>query len=415
MSLSANIKTEKLRFILVLLFVFMLPFDRFYTSIMLMLIIATSLIDLSLTRLKTIPKQFWIFQMVFFLGCMAYPYSYNKTEASFILERQLSILLFPLVLPLAIDFNLKRLDIILKILSISCLLVVLFLFAHVIYILKSGSLPMKYMLSKEFFNHNFSAPINIHAGYLSLYISLSLLYLVKVLVTRPSASIKITVAVSMVILIAGLFFLASRNTLIATVLIIFFIVPLFLYEKKTKYFIVISIFLGVSFFAFSEINYLNTRFSSGLITDIRMDNKSEYNYEGAEPRIKRWKGALELISKSPLFGYGTGDEITMLKTKYVEHELFVSYLESFNAHNQYLSYALKNGIIGLMIFLAAFIYYVWLSLKNRSYIYFSFLLLLLIGFFTENILDANKGIFFFAFFNTIFGYTLLKEPKNQSV
>jgi uncharacterized membrane protein YiaA len=57
--------------------------------------------------------------------------------------------------------------------------------------------------------------------------------------------------------------------------------------------------------------------------------------------------------------------------------------------------------------LFAFIYYLLLAVKSRDLIYVSFLLLFLIGFYTENILDANKGIIFFALFNTCFGYNLV--------
>ena len=174
------------------------------------------------------------------------------------------------------------------------------------------------------------------------------------------------------------------------------------------------ILITISFIAFSKVSYLSDRFSSDLITDIKLKNGSSYDYEGAEPRIERWKGAWKLVLKSPIFGYGTGDEISMLKTTYVEKELFISYLESFNAHNQYLSYLIKNGIIGLLIFLGAFGYYLMLAIKQRDFMYISFLTLLLIGFFTENILDANKGIFFFAFFNTFLGYSILKLKANNN-
>ncbi len=409
------LKPDKLRFILVLLFVFTLPFDRFYTSLILILLIVTSFLDLSITKIKNIPKQIWIFQLVFFLGCLGYIYSYNKGEAGFILERQLAILAFPLILPLAITFNSHKKELVFKTLTISCILSILYLFINILYIIKIGHLPIRYMFSKEFFNHAFSAPIGIHAGYLSLYVSLSTLYLVKLITTNIILIKKTIILLCIGILCAGQFFLASRNAIFSTIFIICFIYPFFYVKRKLLFFGVIIVLLIVFFTAMSKINYLNDRFSSDLITDINTSRDSDYSYEGAEPRIERWKGAWELVTKSPLIGYGTGDEILMLKTKYVEKELFISYLESFNAHNQYLSYLLKNGIIGLLIFLGAFIYYLKLAIRKKDFMYISFLTLLLIGFFTENILDANKGIYFFAFFNTFLGYSIIKsETKNTS-
>lgn len=412
----SQVRSEKLRFLLVLLFVFTLPFDRFYSTIALILLILCTFIDISFVKIKAIPKQIWIFQIIFFLALAGYGYSFNKHEAGFMLERQLAILAFPLILPMAIDFSHQKVKQVMIILTLSCLVSVIYLFANIFYIIIVGHLPLSYMFSKGFFNHDFSAPLGIHAGYLSLYVAFSIIFLVKQLVMRMMVWHKLIIIAGLGILLAGLFFLASRNTIIATSLVICFVFSLFYVKRKVLFFSIISIVLCAGLFSVSRIDYMSGRFSSDIITDIHSD-ASQYNFEGAEPRIERWRCALQLAANSPIIGYGTGDEIDMLKTKYVEKELFISYLESFNAHNQYLSYLLKNGIIGLLIFLGAFIYYSTIAIKARSYIYVSFLCLLLIGFFTENVLDANKGIYFFAFFNTFLGYTALKlkspEPETR--
>lgn len=406
-------KAEELRFFLLRLFVFMLPFDRFYTSLVLIVLIATTLVGLTRERLKSIPRQFWIFQAVFLLALAGYPYSHNKHEASFLIERQLAIFILPLLLPLAVKFSQDRLRTILFTLCLSSVFTALLLFANVVYVIKSGGLPLQYALSKEFFNHNFSAPLDIHAGYLSLYFSFSLLYLIRQVLTTQNPLRKALFASGIFLLSMALFFLASRNTLIATLLLVLFIVPLFFVRNKVRFYVISGIVLASCILIFSKVSYINQRFSSNLIADILTDSNSEYKLQGAEPRILRWEAALELIACSPAIGYGTGDEIDMLKTKYVEHELFVSYIESFNAHNQYLSYALKNGIAGLVVFLGLLAYYLALAIRSKSFVYTCFLLLIVIGFFSENILDANKGIFFFAFFNTFIGYTLLDSRKEK--
>lgn len=407
------LKSEKLRFLLILLFVFSLPFDRFYSTVILMLLIICTFIDISIKKIKQIPKQIWIFQAVFFLTCLGYAYSYNKHEAGFMLEKQLAILAFPLILPLAVNLTPERIRPVMISLAASSLLSILYLFLNIIYVILLGNLPFSLIFSKEFFNHGFSAPLDIHAGYLSLYISFSIIFLIGELVTQKKVSRKLFLIACLGILTAGLFFLASRNSIISTVLVICIIFPLFHIKRKLLFYSIISALLVSVFFAVHNVSYLNERFSSDMITDIN-SNLAEYNFEGAEPRIERWKAALELIPKSPLIGYGTGDEIGILKAKYVEKELFISYLESFNAHNQYLSYLLKNGIIGLILFLAAMGYYLIIAIRARNFIYISFLISMMIGFFTENILDANKGIYFFALFNTFLGYTLLKAYKNST-
>lgn len=404
-------KSERLRFLLILLFVFSLPFDRFYSTVILMLLIVCTFIDVSVEKIKQIPRQIWIFQAVFFLTCLGYGYSYNKHEAGFMLEKQLAILAFPLILPLAVRLTPERIRPVMISLTVGSLISILYLFINVVYIILLGNLPFSLIFSKEFFNHGFSAPLEIHAGYLSLYISFSIIFLLGELVAHKQISRRLFLIACLSVLTAGLFFLASRNSIITTVLVICIIFPLFHVKRKLLFYSIISALLISVFFVVHNVNYLNERFSSDMITDINSD-LAEYNFDGAEPRIERWKAALELFPGSPLIGYGTGDEIGMLKTKYVEKQLFISYLESFNAHNQYLSYLLKNGIIGLIAFLAAMCYYLMIAIRARHFIYISFLISMMIGFFTENILDANKGIYFFALFNTLLGYTLLKTDKD---
>jgi O-antigen ligase len=289
-----------------------------------------------------------------------------------------------------------------------------FLIIHMVYtIKKSLHLPLfDTIFSGVFFNHQFSKPIGIHAGYLSLYVSLSIFYLARAFATNISVKIRAVVITLLVILFFGLFFLASRNTIIATFFVLIFISPLFNSQKKVQYIIVCLLIFAACLLTFRNIPYLRERFSVELLTDIRPYHDGDFiNYSSAEPRYERWKGAFDLIGRSPAFGYGTGDEIEMLKTEYAKRGLFISYLQDFNAHNQYLSYLLKNGIFGLLVFLAAFYYYCRLAIKTRDFIYLCFLLLLLIGFYTENILDANKGILFFALFNTLLGYNALHNAK----
>lgn len=408
---ASALKSEKLRFILVLLFVFSLPYDRFYSTVILMLLIICTFIDISLKKIKAIPKQIWIFQAVFLLSCLGYAYSYNKHEAGFMLEKQLAILAFPLILPLAITFTHLRVRAIMISLTVGSLLSILYLFLSVFYVIILGDLPFSLIFSKEFFNHGFSAPLGIHAGYLSLYVSFSIVFLIWELGIQKKILHKLYVIACLAVLTAGLFFLASRNSIISTILVVCIIFPLFHVRRKFLFYSIMAVLLVSAFLLVSNVSYLNDRFSSDIATDIT-SNLNEYNFEGAEPRIERWKAALELVPGSPLIGYGSGDEIGMLKTKYVEKKLFISYLESFNAHNQYLSYLLKNGVIGLILFLAAMCYYLSIAIKYRNFFYISFLTSIMIGFFTENILDANKGIYFFALFNTFLGYTLLKVGKD---
>ena len=409
-------KIEKLKLILVLLYVLFLPYNLFYTTIIFITLFIVTLIDINKEKIKSIPKHVWIFQLIYFIGILFYNLSINKTEASYILERQLVILLFPLILPLAIKINQANINLILLTLTLTCFLSLIYLFIYLFYfILYELKLPFfKTLVSGYFFNHEFSKPIAIHATYYSLYITLCILYTIQLLNKLHKFLTKLILIFIIMLLYVGLFFLASRNSLICVFIILLFVYPFFNLINKKKYLLISILFFGFSFFIILNTNYLKKRFYGEFISDIKLlNNNNDYSY--TEPRIERWNCALDLIQKSPLIGYGTGDEIIMLKTEYSKKGLFISYLENFNAHNQYLSYLIKSGVIGFSLFLFSFIFYSYLAIKDKNFIYLSFLILLLVGFLTENILDSNKGIVFFAFFNTLFGYLSIDNLNNKNV
>lgn len=406
-------QNEKLRFFVALLFVFSLPFDIFYSSIILIVFILLTFLDLKKDKFKNIPKQFWIFQLPFYLAIIGYFYSYNKAEASSMIERQLSIFIFPIILPLAIEINSQRKKWMLLSLTLSCVLAVCYLFFNVFSFISDSQLPLSALFSNHFFHHDFAKPLSIHAGYLSLFVSLSIVFSVQHVLVNKIIYKKLLYLCFTLILFSGLIFLASRNVIPTTFFILFFLVP-FYYIKRKLIFILSSIaLLSVLFISLSKISYLEERFSSNLVNDIVLSDSTNYSLENVEPRIERWYGAVDLIKQSPIIGYGTGDEIFVLKGMYFEKKYFISYLENFNIHNQYLSYLIKNGLIGFVLFLFAFLYYLRLAIKQKDFIYLSFLALLLVGFLTENILDANKGILFFAFLNTFFGYSILIKNKKE--
>lgn len=406
---DVNSKLEQIRFILVNLFVFFLPFDRFYTTLILFLLITTTLIDLNKEKIKSIPRQFWIYQLVFWISLSGYFYSYHKGDAGFLIERQLIIFVFPLLIPLAINVTKDRLNVVLTTFVISCASTIVLLFCIALYTLIRVDLPVSHLFSSAFFNHKFSAPIDIHAGYLSMYISLSLIYLLTRLSTKV-ISHKIVLVITLFILMVGLLFLASRNILIYTVIIILLFYPFFYVKRRIRFFIISLFLISIGSIFITSNQFLRKRFSISLVEDINF-NKTKLNIEEIEPRSQRWLLGIELFKASPLIGHGTGEEIKQLKKGYEQKGFAISYLNNYNVHNQYLSILIKHGVLGLTLFLFAFYYYFKISFRSKHFMYFVFLFGICFAFITENVLDSNKGIFFFALFNTLFGYTILASEN----
>jgi O-antigen ligase len=174
-----------------------------------------------------------------------------------------------------------------------------------------------------------------------------------------------------------------------------------------KVIIITSLIIIAAIFSITRIGIFKERWVTSLKSDL--DPNFVYT-ELSEPRAVRWKSAWELIRRSPVVGYGSGSEIKLLKDKYFENKLFVSYLDELNAHNQYLSFFIKYGIIGLMLYLFTLSYGFLKAWKNKDAVFFSFMVLIAIVSLSENILDVNKGIFFYGFF---FSFFIFADKNNR--
>ena len=131
-------------------------------------------------------------------------------------------------------------------------------------------------------------------------------------------------------------------------------------------------------------------------------------------RRERWKVSFELIRRAPIAGQGSGSEIPLLKQKYFEKKMFSSYLNELNAHNQYLSFLINSGIIGLLVFLATLGWGYRKAIKRNDLLLLSFLVIITAIGFSEDLLDVNKGIFFYAFFFPFFIFSKKKVENSTS-
>lgn len=81
------------------------------------------------------------------------------------------------------------------------------------------------------------------------------------------------------------------------------------------------------------------------------------------------------------------------------------------SHNQYLLVMISIGIFGFIWFMFALLYP---GIKTRAfsdYRYLAFLLIILISMLTEDTIETQTGVTFFAFFNSIF--LLNSEDKSK--
>lgn len=379
-----------------------LPFDIFYNELVLLSFIVHTLIHCRVSYWKKLLNvKVYLIAAIFLLGCITLFYSPDKNEGVNILTRQSAFLIFPVVFCLS-DFDWETNQVkLLRVFAITCAVVILYLYADALYTLRYFHLPLSDLFTLAFMNHNFSMPIGIHATYLSMYAAFSIVICTRLLFLEPEKKQRVLYITLIIILAAGLLQLSSRAVFIALLLIINSCFPLFLYPAgKRLRFSIITLFLsfGILLLIFS-VDVFKVRYVNELQKDL---SGKIALIENNEPRMARWKLIFGLIKKSPATGYGIGAEKKLLKEQYFEHQLYSSYLNEFNTHNEYLSCLLKAGIPGLLLFLVLLFLGLREAFRRKDLLFASLMVLLAVVAVSENVLDLNKGIFFFAFFLSFF-------------
>ena len=394
--------TNKISYYHLLAFLLFLPFDRLYSELALVSFLLHTLIHLKKETLLTIkPRRILLPVSIYLLTCIGTLYTHYYDEAFSEWERQLAILLFPLLfLVTSLDIGKYRMHL-LKGLCISCVLTIIYLYANAVHVMRFNHLPLKFLFTTAFINHNFSEPIDMHATYFSMYIALSIITVVYLLINAQNKYFRILYITGLLILFAGIVQLSSRAVFIALLIIINIIIPFFLLKGwNVVRFMAFS--LGMSAAIIATLT-MNDVFKNRYVTELKGDlTQASINLNILEPRAVRWSCAWELIREAPLTGHGSGSEIALLKEKYYVHRYYNSYVNELNAHNQFLSFLIKTGIPGLAVFLLILFTGFKNAIRLKDMIYCSFLVIITIVSFSENILDANKGIFFFAFFYSLF-------------
>jgi O-antigen ligase len=399
---------DRISFCLLACFLIALPFAHFFSEILLSCFCVHTLIHLRKDRLSRLRNPaVWVISSVFFINLLTISYSAYPAEGFKNVSQQLGILLFP------VSFCLTRLDLdrykipLLKIFAYTCVFTILYLYVDAFRVISHFHSSFTSILSRAFINQNFSVPIGLHATYLSMYAALSVsifLYLCFV----PGTGSRWRYITGIAVLSAGIIQLSSRSVFISLCLVALIAFPfLMLQGKKKILFILIS---GLSFVILLLVIIHSSSLKKRYLSDLEDDlSENAVMADFSETRMQRWNLELTLIGRSPLTGYGNGSEKFILMDNYFKNRFYRSYLLRLNAHSQYLSFWLTDGIAGLLLYLFVLYYGLSAAIKKRDFLLCSFLILLAVVSVSENILDVNKGVFFYSFFYALFLVSTRKE------
>jgi hypothetical protein len=124
-------------------------------------------------------------------------------------------------------------------------------------------------------------------------------------------------------------------------------------------------------------------------------------------RIEFWKTGLGILKDHLWTGVGTGDTRNAYEKAYVFQRSALTEKYRLRSHNQFLAIALAIGLPGLILFIISLIYP--LRKNFRNWVYLCFFLILSLSFITEDTLETQAGVTFYAFFNSLLIFAPLRD------
>jgi len=314
---------------------------------------------------------------------------------------RLSLLLFPLVLTFPGEMIKQNIIKLLRVFAAGAFLFMLFCFSYALYTsvnFQDGSLVFNFH-PKDFPWQNYFfwnlLVISRHPTYISMYLTLAMIICFESWFdTALKTSGKIFWLMVGGFLFITQYFVSSKVGIFLNL----FLTPLYflIKFKELKRYRFAWIWFVLILVAVSPIILKNQRidYLYGSIL-----NKQVGYFRKQDPRILIWKSAIILSGKNLLFGQGIGDAREELSREYERIGAFEMAKERLNAHNQFLEVLLENGIIGLIIFLSIFVYMSYLALSRRNILLGAFIIMMLIFFMFESMLNRLAGVTFFALFS----------------
>ncbi|MBU0489045.1 MAG: O-antigen ligase family protein [Bacteroidetes bacterium] len=118
-------------------------------------------------------------------------------------------------------------------------------------------------------------------------------------------------------------------------------------------------------------------------------------------RVEYWRAAYHIIKRNPVIGVGTGDIKNAFRDEYIIMNSKLHENLRHRAHNQYLAIAISFGVLGLLVFLFVLIYPLFIK-PFPGFMFGAFTIILLLSMLTEDTIESQAGVTFYAFFSGFF-------------
>lgn len=245
-------------------------------------------------------------------------------------------------------------------------------------------------LGSFFYYDKYSELIGKHSTNSALFIVIAVLFFIYSYIKSGYKSYKYIILVFF--LLFNLYLISNRISIIA--LVIGTLILLF-YMMSSKLKWIVSLFIILSVFIVYQTDNFQKRFKSDYIEG---RNESDIVL-----RMYHWKSVLETIKHENIFfGTGTAANKPYLYEKYRSYEIESAYKKKYNAHNQFLEFALENGIFGFLLFVLSLLYIFKKLVKEKSIFAVAVLSVVMIFMLTDSLFERQSGILVYSLFISLF-------------
>lgn len=395
--------------------IFSLPFSipRIQiTSFLTILLIAAWLLYILKTRDITLLKKNALFIFIFSIPYLIYvagtAKSVNYTEMNFILEKKISILIFPIVIGSLPFLKKKDIEKLVLVFIYSCLGATAFAILTALY---EFSIDLKI---NHFVYHELSNNIYIHGNYLAMYLGFSIC-LLHFLFSQKKITKTFFYGLSSFFLMSILLLSARMQIITITLLFLFEIIRTTVLLKKIKQAVLLLSTFSALLFSFLYFIPANRDRVKEAI-NYRSQYELSRHWGGRALRMVKWNCSMEIWKTNFLTGIGTGNSKDALNDCYRKKNqvplLFWKNV-NYNSHNQFLQTALDTGIVGLILYLVSLTVPILISIRIPNTTYLLFSIIFIFSSITESILETNKGILFYSIFNSILFFNNINPRKTE--
>lgn len=141
------------------------------------------------------------------------------------------------------------------------------------------------------------------------------------------------------------------------------------------------------------------------------NNKAQNSGHTILQRLELWQVGIELISKNPIFGIGTGDILNAYSDA-LEQKSSSLIGKGLRSHNQYMNTTITLGFVGLLLFLFSIFYPAFIKNAYQNPLFVYFLVIMVMSMLWEDTIDSQVGVTVYAFFYMFYIYKSKKGPIN---